>query len=153
MSDQIYITSEGLEKLKVELGELKNTKRKEIIERIEKAKELGDLSENAEYSQARDEQAFVEGRIAELDHILKNANVVSNNGNSNKVQIGSHITAENDSGQKKFHIVGVNEVSPLEGKISNESPLGSAFIGKKVGDKVEIKTPKGMSKYKIINIS
>jgi transcription elongation factor GreA len=156
MPDQI-ISQEGYNKLKEELDLLVNIKRREIADRIEKAKELGDLSENAEYHEAKDAQAFNDGRIIELSTLLKNLTVVESDGRGNgsgKVAMGSNITVKNmKSGEeKKYSIVSFNEAAPGEGKISNESPLGTAFLGRKKGDEVEVTTPKGELKYKIINI-
>lgn len=149
-----FITQEGLQKLKKELEELKNVKRKEIAERIQEAKELGDLSENAEYVEAKNEQAFVEGRLLEIESILKHATIIKQKSkSSNKVEIGSKIKIE-DSGQtREYSIVGSSEADPADGKISNESPLGQAFVGKKVGDIIEIKVPQGSKKFKIIAIA
>ncbi|MDD4332863.1 MAG: transcription elongation factor GreA [Patescibacteria group bacterium] len=151
MPDQI-ITKEGYEKLKNELEYLLNVKRKEIAERIETAKELGDLSENAEYHDAKDAQAFNDGRIGELTAILKNVTIVESEHSKNEVSMGSKITVENGNGKKEFTIVSFNEVDPAQGKISNESPLGLAFLGKKKGDKVKVNTPRGEVEYKIVKI-
>jgi transcription elongation factor GreA len=153
MDGQQIISEEGYKKLKKELESLTNIKRKEIADRIEKAKELGDLSENAEYQEAKDAQAFNESRIAELNNILKNVNVVQNGHSNGEVTMGSTVTAEDNKGnQKKYTIVSFNEVDPQEGKISNESPLGVAFLGKKKGQKVTVKTPKGEVEYKIKSV-
>lgn len=149
----IYVTQEGLEKLKLELKELKTVKRKEVANRIQEAKELGDLSENAEYSEAKDEQGFIEGRIIELENTIKNASVISAAPNSDIVQVGSTVTLDTESGAKTYTIVGSNEADPLKGLISNESPLGQAFIGTRVGEMIEIKVPKGMVKYKVVAVS
>lgn len=149
----LYISSEGLEKIKKELVELKNVKRKEVIERIAKAKELGDLSENAEYSDAKDEQGFIEGRIIELDRMVSEAVIVDDKQRSlDVVTIGSQVEVRYDSQNKIYTIVGSREASPLEDKISNESPLGQAFLGKKIGDKVTVKIPKGEVEYEILAI-
>lgn len=153
MKEQQIISEEGYKKLKEELEHLTNVKRKEIADRIEKAKELGDLSENAEYQEAKDAQAFNETRVAELNNILKNVTVVQNNNNKEEVSMGSTVTIENDKGeQKKYTIVSFNEVDPQEGKISNESPLGMAFLGKKKGQQATVQTPKGEIQYKIKKI-
>jgi len=159
-----YISSEGLEKIKQELKERKTAVRQEIAERLEEAKSLGDLSENAEYAAAREAQAFNEGKILELEEAIKNAEVIkpsaSMSGKGKKeVRIGSTIKAELIDGSKKsaenqktFIIVGSQESDPLNGKISNESPLGRAFLNHQVGDIIEAETPKGKMKYKIIGI-
>ena len=151
MPDQI-ISQEGYDKLKKELDERLGPKRLEIANRIEAAKELGDLSENAEYAEAKDEQAFNDGRIGELMALLKNVTVVQNNGDKNKVSMGSKVTAAAEGKTKEFTIVSFNEANPSEGKISNESPLGVAFLGKKKGDKITVNTPRGPIEYKILDI-
>ncbi len=150
---QAYLTREGLEKLKQELKELKTVKRKEIAARIQDAKELGDLSENAEYAEAKDQQAFTEGRIVELENTIKNAQVISEQSTDGVVHIGSTIKLSSEAGEKQYTIVGSNEAKPQAGLISNESPLGQAFIGHKSGDTIEIKVPKGTVKYKILSVS
>lgn len=151
MSDQI-ISQEGYDKLKKELDERIRVKRPEIASRIEAAKELGDLSENAEYAEAKDEQAFNDGRIAELMALLKNVTVVRSNGDKHKIGMGSKVTAEVDGKTKKFTIVSFNEADPSEGKISNESPLGVAFLGKKKGEKITVNTPRGAVVYEILDV-
>jgi len=151
MSDQI-ITQEGYNKLQDELTHLSTTKRREIAERIEKAKDLGDLSENAEYSEAKDAQALNEGRILELTNILKNVIVVNGKGGKDEVAMGSEVTVKTGGNKKTYTIVSFNEADPLNGKISNESPLGLSFLGKKKGASVNVETPKGVVEYKIIKI-
>jgi transcription elongation factor GreA len=156
MPDQI-ISQEGFNKLKEELDFLLNDKRREIADRIEKAKELGDLSENAEYHEAKDAQAFNDGRIIELQTLLKNLTVVESDGHGNgegKAAMGSKITVQNTKSneEKNFCIVSFNEAAPAEGKISNESPLGMAFLGRKKGDEVTAETPKGEMRYKILKV-
>lgn len=147
-----FITQEGLEKLKKEVDELKNVKRKEIAERIQEAKELGDLSENAEYVEAKNEQGFIEGRILEIEAVLKNATIIQQTKSTNQVEVGSKIKIKGGGETKEYFIVGSNEADPGKGKISNESPLGQAFIGKKKGDVIEIKVPQGTKKFQIIAI-
>lgn len=151
MSDQI-ITQEGYDKLQDELNYLSSIKRREIAERIERAKDLGDLSENAEYSEAKDAQALNEGRILELTNTLKNVTVVNNEGSREEVSMGSSVTVKSDGKEKKYTIVSFNEADPINGKISNESPLGVAFLGKKRGSTVNVETPRGLVEYKIIKI-
>jgi len=151
MSDQI-ITQEGYNKLQDELTHLSTTKRREIAERIEKAKDLGDLSENAEYSEAKDAQALNEGRILELTNILKNVIVVNGKGGKDEVAMGSEVTVKTGGNKKTYTIVSFNEADPLNGKISNESPLGLSFLGKKKGASVNVEKPKGVVEYKIIKI-
>jgi transcription elongation factor GreA len=151
MNEQI-ISQEGYDKLQEELNLLSVVRRKEIAERIERAKDLGDLSENAEYSEAKDAQALNEGRILELTNTLKNVTVVQHGESHGEVGMGSKVTAKNGEKEKEYTIVSFNEADPLEGKISNESPLGVAFLGKHKGDQVEVDTPKGIVKYKITKI-
>jgi len=151
MSDS-YISSEGLKKIKEELEVLKATERPEVIDRIAKARDLGDLSENAEYHDAREKQSFIEGRIQELEAIIKNAIVIKSK-KSDTVQIGSTVHASCDNGTKvKYQIVGQSEADPAEGRISHESPLGKAFLGKGIGHEFELKIPAGVLKCQIDNI-
>ncbi len=147
-----YLTKDGLQKLQEELQSLKNTKRKEIAERIQQAKELGDLSENAEYVEAKNEQGFVEGRILELENLIRNAVVINSRTKGDTVQIGSTITISMDGTTLEYAIVGSNEADPAAGRISNESPLGSAFLGRRVGETIEIETPRGKLSYTIHQI-
>lgn len=149
MNEQI-ISQEGYDKLKDELDFLTKVRRKEIAERIEHAKELGDLSENAEYSEAKDDQALNEGKIMELSGTLKNVTVVEKGAGGNEVSMGSKVSVKSDKGEREYEIVSFNEADPLVGKISNESPLGLAFLNKKKGDVVEVETPRGVVKYKIL---
>lgn len=147
-----YISSEGLEKLKNELQELKTTVRKDIAERIESAKQLGDLSENAEYQEAKDAQSQNEARIAELEEILREVVIISENHRTDIVDIGSTVLVATPDGEMTYTIVGSEEANPKEGKISNESPLGRAFLGKKKGEEVEVKAPAGVQVYTIMDI-
>lgn len=149
---KIYLTEDGYKKLKEELDFLKTTKRQEIAKRIHEAKELGDLSENAEYSAAKEAKAETEVRVSEIEKMLKDSAIIEEPKKIGVIQIGSTIEVENGTGIKKFTIVGRNEVDPGSGKISNESPLGSAFLGKKNNDSVTVKTPKGTTVYKIKKI-
>jgi transcription elongation factor GreA len=151
MSEQI-ISAEGYQKLVEELENLSTKQRREIAERIERAKDLGDLSENAEYSDAKEAQAFNEGRIIELSNLLKNLIVVDGQTNG-KVGMGSRVVVNNGTANKEFTIVSFNEADPLSGKISNESPIGQAFLNHASGDKVIVTTPKGRVEYKILSIS
>ncbi len=149
-----FITKEGLEKLKEELNFLKTEKRQEISRRIQAAKELGDLSENAEYSEAKEQQALNEGKIAEVEETVKNAQTIDNRHSKSKlVNVGSTITVKNGASERTFTIVGSNEANPSEGKISNETPLAISFLGHKVNDKIKVETPKGKMEYKIMSIS
>ena len=153
MGDQI-ISQEGYDKLQNELNFLINDKRKEIADRIQKAKDMGDLSENAEYSEAKDAQAFNEGRIIEISRAIKNSTIVENGNRKNEVGMGSKVTVINNSIGKErgYTIVSFNEADPINGKISNESPLGKAFLGKKKGEKIIANTPKGDIEYQITKI-
>ena len=146
------ISREGYQKLVDELNILTTQRRREIAERIEQAKELGDLSENAEYSDAKEDQAFNEGRILELSNLLKNLIVVDPPADG-RVGMGSKLVVETNSGQKEFTIVSFNESDPLDGKISNESPLGRALLNHVAGDKIKVNTPKGYVEYTIISVS
>ena len=146
-----YITKEGLEKLKEELLQLKTVKKREIADRIEKAKDLGDLGENAEYADAKDEMMFSEGRTRELEDYVNRA-VVIEQSEGGVIQVGSTIALKNGGAEKKYTIVGANEANPLEGRISNETPLAQALLGKKVGDKVDINVPAGKITYKILSV-
>ncbi|PLX22188.1 transcription elongation factor GreA [Candidatus Parcubacteria bacterium] len=151
MSDQI-ISKDGYEKLQEEYEDLTKNKRREIADRIQKAKDMGDLSENAEYSEAKDAQALNEGRIIEVGNLLKTLTVVDGC-KKNEVSLGSKLTVKSDGKEKIFEIVSFNEVDPAEGKISNESPIGRAFLGKSKGDTVEVETPRGLTKYKITKLA
>ena len=149
-----YLTAERLGELKAELEDLKTAKRIEIAGRLKKAKELGDLSENAEYSAARDEQERVEKRIYDLEDITLNAVVIKKDSDRKIVDIGSNVEVVRDGKTMKFFIVGSNETKPEAGNISNESPLGKALINHKVGDAVVVETPDGRKiDYKIAKIS
>lgn len=151
---KILVTKEGLKKIQDELQELKTVKRKEIAERIQDAKELGDLSENAEYIEAKEEQGFMESRILELEQMLKQCELITHKKNTTTVQVGSTITVKNDAGEtQEFTIVGSSEAEPLKKKISNESPLGKAFVGKNSGDNVVVHTPSGDISYTIVSVA
>ncbi|MBI4414954.1 MAG: transcription elongation factor GreA [Candidatus Kerfeldbacteria bacterium] len=145
-----YLTQQGLEKLQQELRELKNVKRREVADRIQQAKELGDLSENAEYVEAKTEQAFTEGRIVEVENTLRNAIVIDESKKGDTITVGSTIAVKIEGKDIEYSIVGSNEADPANGKISNESPLGKAFLGKKVGETVVINAPRGVMQYTIV---
>jgi len=152
MTDR-FITPEGLEKIKDELHDRKTDVRQEIAGAIKEAKEQGDLSENAEYSAARQRQSENEARIAELEVMLKTTKVAEKVGNSSCVGFGSTVEVKTSKGDTMtFIIVGTNEVDPAQGKISNESPLGKAFIDKCEGDTAEVETPAGVMKYTIVKV-
>lgn len=148
-----YFTQEGLDKLKKELEERRGPVRAEIGRRILAAKQLGDLSENAEYTEAREEQAFNEGRIAELEEAVREAVIVEPHKKHDVASVGSTIRVKSLNGEKSFTIVGPTESNPSNGFISNESPLGQAFLGRKKGDEVEVKIPSGIVKYKILEVA
>jgi transcription elongation factor GreA len=147
-----YVTKERLEEFKLELEELKNTKRQEVAQRLKQAKEYGDLSENSEYAEAREEQANVETRIAELEELFKNAVIIEKTIDDGVVQVGSTVIVKKGGKSYTYTIVGVYEAKPEEGKISDESPLGKAFLGRKSGDKVHVTIPSGASEYEITKI-
>jgi transcription elongation factor GreA len=147
-----YFTKEGLEELKQKLNFLKTTKKQEIAQRIHSAKELGDLSENAEYIAAKEAQNLNELEIERLESLIKNAKVIAKSGNGKKVEIGSKIKAKNNGKTIEFTIVGSSEASPETGKISNASPLGQSFLGKSKKDKVSVSTPRGKVTYEIVEI-
>ena len=148
-----YLSRDGLQKLRAELDEMVSVKRPEVANRIHDAKEHGDLSENAEYEDVKNEQAFVEGRIQTLEALIKNATLIDEHHSTDHVQIGSTVGVESDDGKEKFTIVGSTEARPNEGRISNESPVGRALLGKKKGEKVVVKVPAGDFTYKIVSIT
>ena len=149
------LTAEGHKDLQDELHTLKTVRRKEVAGRIRKASETGGTVDNAEYDEAKNEQAFVEGRIAELENLLSNAVVAdTQGGKKGVVQLGSSVTVESASaGKTEYRLVGSAEAAPLEGKISVESPVGSAILGHKKGQTVEVETPSGVVKVKITRVS
>ncbi|HLD64091.1 MAG TPA: transcription elongation factor GreA [Candidatus Peribacteraceae bacterium] len=156
--EQTLVTKEGLRKLKEELDYLKTVRRQEVAQRLKEAISYGDLSENSEYEEAKNEQAFVEGRILELEVKVKNAKIISEKteGHGKEVTIGSTITVENktEHGEpESYTIVGSTEADPLEHRISNESPIGRSLLGRKRGDVVTVATPSGTFKYEILKVS
>ena len=148
-----YLSKEGLDKIRDELGQMINVRRVEVAARIHEAKQHGDLSENAEYEDAKNEQAFVEGRIQSLEALLKNAILIDEHHSTDHVQIGSTVTVESVDGKEKYTIVGSAEASPPDGRISNESPLGRTLLGKRKGDTVMVSAPVGELSFKITGIS
>lgn len=155
MDKKVYVTEKGLEELKKEHEELIKTKRPQLVSRLATARDMGDLSENAEYTAARDELAFIDGRIDELESLLKNATIIAEKPRGKKskiVNLGSKVTVKIGNKKEVFTIVGEWESNPGEKKISNESPLGKALLGKTGNDKVEIEAPAGKMAYKIIAI-
>lgn len=154
-SQVTLVTKEGLKKLQDELKYLKDEKRREVASRIKEAISYGDLSENSEYEEAKNEQAFVEGRILELEEKIKNAEIISDKHQTKTVQIGSTVEVKNlskDGEKEVYTIVGSTEADPFDGKISNESPVGGALLDKKKGDKVSVKIPVGKVEYEIVKI-
>lgn len=152
MSKKYLLTPEGLAKMNKELKDLVTQKRPEVIERIREAAAHGDLSENADYAQAREEQSFVEGRIAEIEDIIKNAEIISTNSHGNIVTVGSTAKVKIGGSEIKYTIVGSNEANPKDGKISNESTVGQALLGRKAHEKFKVATPAGEMEYEIISI-
>lgn len=152
-NNKMYLTKDGLKKLQNEYNELITSKRKEIAEKIASARELGDLSENSAWQQARTEQSFLEGRILELEEIFKNVEIIEKKHSQGVISLGSKVVVHIDGDEEEFHIVGAPEANPKQKKISHESPLGKALVGRKVGDVVEIEAPIGKIKYKIIKIT
>jgi transcription elongation factor GreA len=148
-----YVSKDGLAQLRQELDELVNVRRAEVAARIHEAKEHGDISENAEYEDAKNEQAFVEGRIQALSALIKNAQVIEETHSTTHVQIGSTVTLQSEDGKESFTIVGSAEAAPGAGRISNESPVGRALLGRKKGEEVTVSVPAGDYKYKILSIS
>lgn len=150
--NQTYLTAEGKAKLQAELADLK-LKLRDIADRIDKAKELGDLSENAEYHEAKEDYAFTQGKIQQIEYDLTHGVVISHNRQSTTVDVGATIVVKRENGKElKYTIVGSNEANPVQGLISNESPIGESFLGRKKGDSVEVKTPGGATKYTIVEI-
>jgi transcription elongation factor GreA len=154
MNDTTYLTVEGAEKLKIELEELSGPKRMELASRLRAAIQMGDLSENADYIKAKEDQGFLEGRIQELEYLLGNAVIIEEKADNNLVSIGSHVTIqEEDFPVETYHLVGATEANPENGKISHESPIGKALMDHSVGDVVEAETPGGMIRFKILKIT
>jgi len=147
-----FVTADGLKKIKEELENRRNVVRQRIADAIKEAKEQGDLSENAEYSEAKSQQAENEARIAELEYMLKESEVVAFDKGSAVVQMGSKVKVKFNGSEMEFQIVGGNEADPANFKISNESPIGKVFMGKRKGDEVEAIVPSGKMKYKILEV-
>lgn len=148
-----YLTPQGLTQLQQELEELKLVKRPQTIKRIEEAKAMGDLSENAEYDDAKEAQAMVEARIYEIDEILKSYQLIDDAAGAKKVRVGSTVRLDVQGKERTYTIVGSNEADPVAGKISNESPIGRALLGVAPGESVKVQTPGGETVYKIVSIS
>jgi len=152
MKKQFKLTSEGIAELQAEIKSL-IANRSEVADKIKTAREFGDLAENAEYSSARQDQDRAESRIGEIDHILKNAEIITQPKKKDVVELGNSVVLKNGKTELSFTIVGSVEADPLEGKISDESPIGKALMGKKLDEKVEIVTPTATNSYKISKIS
>jgi len=151
---KILITKEGLAKLQSELEHLLSVRRQEIASKIKRAREMGGTENNAEYEDAKNDQAFVEGRILMLENIVKNATVIESPALPGVVELGDKVLIQNQDGKiEQFIIIGSAEANPVEGKISNESPVGKALLGKKIGDEVEVTTPAGVLKFLIMDVS
>lgn len=152
--EDVLVTKAGLKKLQEELDYLKGTRRKEVAGRLQEAISYGDLSENSEYEEAKNEQGFIEGRIIELEKKIKNARIIRDT-HAKTIQIGSRVTIRQIGSRKDpevYLIVGTTEADPFENKISNESPIGSAIIDKEIGDKIEVKVPAGVFKFEILDL-
>jgi transcription elongation factor GreA len=154
MNETHYLTKEGEQRLREELEHLKGPARQDLARRLREAIQMGDLSENADYIATKEEQGFLEGRIQELKHILRNVTIIEDNGNSfENVDVGATVTIqEADYPPEIYYLVGSQEADPSNGRISNESPIGKALMGKKVGDTVDVETPGGIIQFKITNI-
>ena len=156
MNNKHYLTPEGEKALRAELAQLKGSERDAISRRLRDAIQMGDLSENADYHKAKEDQGFLEGRIMELEYILHNAEIIDReNVGKDKVEVGVHVTVqEEDFTPETYFIVGAKEADPRNGKISNESPVGKALLGAKVGDEVSVSTPAGgQLRLKVLNIA
>jgi transcription elongation factor GreA len=154
MNKPVYLTQEGADRLRAELAELKGPGRKDLARRLRIAIQQGDLSENADYIATKQEQGFLEGRIQELEQILRDVQIIEDRlGNRDTVDIGAHVTIqEEDYPAETYHLVGPNEANPTEGRISHESPIGRALMGKRVGETAVAATPNGSLEFKIIEI-
>jgi transcription elongation factor GreA len=151
-NNKVLLTKEGLEELKREYKGLTETKRPSAVERLSDARELGDLSENSEYAAAKQDLAFIDGRIVELEEIIHGAKLISGNHTKSQVDLGCKVILNVNGKKEEFNLVGEWEADPLAKKISHESPLGKALMGKKVGDRVEVEAPAGKILYKILGI-
>ena len=149
----VPISAEGLKKLEAELEELRTVKRQEVADRIHAAMEFGDYSENSELEQAKNDQAFLEGRILTLEQMVKNAVVIDETGHHDQVEVGSKVKLDMDGEHVEYVIVGSAEAAPAEGRISNESPVGKALLGHKKGDVVSVNVPKGAIPVKVLAVS
>ncbi len=153
INKQVQVTKEGLEALEKELNELVSVKRPKVVERLANARTQGDLTENSDYHNAKDELEFLDGRISELEKVVQNSTIVKNGQNGDGVSVGTKVTVQTNGQKHTFHIVGEWEADPMQKKISHTSPLGQALVGKKIGDKVEVEAPAGKVIYEILSIS
>jgi transcription elongation factor GreA len=152
MTDEYFLTEEGAEKMRLELEDMVVNQRRELSERLRFAIQQGDLSENADYHKAKEDQAFLEGKIKEYEEILAGV-VIIKKSKSGKINVGSTVVIKEDEfPEEKYQLVGATEASPLDGRISNESPIGKELLGHKAGDVIEVSTPRGTTKYKIISV-
>jgi len=149
---KVQVTQDGFEKMQKEYDELTKTKRPSAVTRLQTARAMGDLSENSEYTAAKEDLAFIEGRIKELEELLHNAKVVTNTPSNGIIDIGSHVRLEKDGVNIKYTIVGEFEANPTENRLSHTSPIGRALMGKRVGERVDVEVPAGKSTYKILEI-
>lgn len=150
---RFQLTREGKANLEIELSELTTKKRASAVERLSKARSMGDLSENSEYHAAKEDLGVVEGRVRELQELLKHVEVVESTAGGTSISLGSHISVETSGNKQTFNIVGEFEADPMAGKLSSTSPIGRALLGKKVGESVEIIIPAGKTTYKVLKIS
>ena len=153
MSDQTFLTRDGLKKLEEELNFLRTVRRAQVAERLHNAQEDGELIENAEYEDAKNEQAFLEGKILTLESMLSSAVIIENDGPDGVVNLGSQVTVKETGGKPEvYQLVGAAEANPKDGRISNESPLGRALLGRKVGDDVKVNAPSGTLSFRVVAI-
>jgi len=153
MSEQTFLTREGLKKLEEELNFLRTVRRAQVAERLHNAQEDGELIENAEYEDAKNEQAFLEGKILTLESMLSSAVIIENDGPEGVVNLGSEVTIKETGGKpEKYMLVGAAEANPKDGRISNESPLGKALLGRKVGDDIKVNAPSGTLSFRVVSV-
>jgi transcription elongation factor GreA len=150
-----FLTRDGMQKIEAELEYLQTVRRQEVAQRLHEAMDGGDIQENAEYEDAKNERAFVEGRIMTLEALIKNAEIIERNGPTDRVGLGSYVTVvemDSDEEPERYHVVGSAEADPVNGYISNESPLGMGLLGNKVGDVVTVNAPDGLLKFQVVAI-
>ncbi len=153
MSEKTYLTAEGLARLKAELTELRGPRRDDLSARLRSAIQMGDLSENADYHKAKEDQGFLEGRIQELEYLVGSAVVIEEGKHDATIGVGSHVTIkEGDDPEETYHLVGSTEADPRKGKISHESPIGRSLIGRRAGDIIETDTPAGKMMFKVVKV-